>query len=135
MTPGEMAALYASAFPGRAAWTAEDIAGLASGPGFAVTAETGFALGRAVAGEAELVTLAVAPEARRQGTGRALLARFEAAARSRGAAQGFLEVAADNAGALALYLGAGWHETGRRRGYYATADGKVDAVTMAKALG
>lgn len=131
-----MAALYAGAFPGSRAWSAAEIADLAAPPGFVVAAATGFALGRAVAGEAELVTVAVDPGARRQGTGRALLAGFEAAARQRGAAQAFLEVADDNAAARALYRAAGWHETGRRRGYYARPGGAaIDAVTMAKALG
>jgi len=80
---------------------------------------TGFALGRALGDEAELLTLAVDPSCRRQGRGRALLSAFEAEAGRRGAASAFLEVAEDNAPALALYLGSGWAEAGRRRGYYA----------------
>lgn len=130
-----MAVLYARAFPHARAWSADEIAALCRPPGFSVTRTTGFALGRAIAGEAELITVAVAPDARRQGTGRALLAGFEAEARARDAEIAFLEVAADNAAALALYRAAGWDETGRRSGYYATAEGKVDAVTMAKLLG
>lgn len=134
MTPAAMAAIHAAVFPERRAWSANEIAGLAEAPGFAVTAATGFALGRAVAGEAELVTLAVAPGARRAGTGRALLAAFEAEAQARGAITAFLEVAADNAAGMALYRSAGWQETGRRKGYYARPQGAVDALTMAKAL-
>ena len=78
----------------------------------------GFALGRAAADEAELLTLAVDPAARRSGIGRALLAGFEREARARGATSVFLEVAEDNAPALALYHAAGWEEAGRRPGYY-----------------
>lgn len=135
MTPEAMAALYAAAFPTGRAWTADEMAGLiAAAGGFAVSADRGFALGRAIAGEAELITIAVSPMARRQGTGRALLAAFEAQAQARGAATAFLEVAADNTPALALYRAAGWAETGRRAGYYARATGAVDAITMAKGL-
>lgn len=135
MTPDDMAAVYAAAFPLGRAWSADEIAAVVDGPGgFAVTGETGFALGRAIAGEAELITIAVAPRARRNGIGRALLARFEAEARALRAEAAFLEVADDNAAALALYRGAGWQETGRRKGYYARPAGPVDAVTMAKAL-
>lgn len=130
-----MAALYAAAFPEGRNWSADEMAGLIAAPGgFAVSAEQGFALGRAIAGEAELITIAVAPEARRQGTGHALLAAFEAKALARGTETAFLEVAADNIPALALYRAAGWTETGRRAGYYARAAGAVDAITMAKGL-
>jgi len=135
MTPQAMAALYARAFPKARAWSAGEIESLSAAPGFVVTDEKGFALGRAVAGEAELVTIAVDPAARRQGVGRILLAGFEAEAKLRGAERAFLEVAADNAAGLALYLGAGWSETGRRKGYYARTAGSIDAVTMAKGLG
>jgi ribosomal-protein-alanine N-acetyltransferase len=87
-----------------------------------------------VAGEAELLTLAVAPPARRRGRGRALLAAFEQGARERGACEAFLEVAADNAPAVALYAGAGYSELGRRPGYYSRAAGAVDALLMGRAL-
>ena len=134
MTAEELAALYARAFPERRPWTAGEIAALSAGPGFCVTTAAGFAIGRVSAGEAELVTLAVDPRARRQGQGRGLLAAFERAARQAGAAQAFLEVAVDNEAALALYHSAGWRETGRRPGYYARATGAVDAAILAKAL-
>jgi len=130
-----MAALYAAAFPASRPWSGAEIAGLIAGPGgFAVSAETGFAIGRAIAGEAELITIAVAPEARRQGAGRALLAAFLTEARARAADMAFLEVAADNAPAIGLYRATGWAETGRRRGYYARPDGAVDALTMSVTL-
>lgn len=134
MTPAEMAALYARAFPDRRAWTAEEIEALCAAPGFAVHLASGFAVGRAVAGEADLVTIAVDPEARRRGLGRELLAAFEAAARAHGSETAFLEVAEDNAAALALYAGAGWTETGRREGYYRRGPARVDAIMMCKSL-
>jgi ribosomal-protein-alanine N-acetyltransferase len=136
MSPDEMAELYARAFPESRAWSAEEIAGLIGGPGgFAVFSADGFAIGRAIAGEAELITIAVAPEARRQGEGHALLARFEAEAREKGADMAFLEVAADNIAALALYRSAGWQEGGRRTGYYMREGGAADALLMQKSLG
>jgi ribosomal-protein-alanine N-acetyltransferase len=130
-----MAALHARAFPSGRGWSADEIAGLvgASG-GFAVTAPEGFALGRAVAGEADLLTIAVMPECRRAGAGRTLLAGFEAEAAKRGADTAFLEVADDNLAARALYRAAGWHETGRRKGYYARPDGTADAITLMKTI-
>lgn len=132
MTPDEMSALHARGFPTCRAWSGAEIAALIAAPGgFALTADHGFALGRAVAGEAELLTIAVDPAHRRRGAGRVLLAAFEAEAARRGAGAAFLEVAADNAAAIALYAAAGWRETGRRRGYYAARGGaRVDALIM-----
>lgn len=127
-----MAALHARCFVRPAPWTAAGLAAARDAPGaFLCTAPEGFALGRAIAGEAELLTLAVAPEARRRGVGAALLAAFEAEAAARGAARAYLEVASDNPAAQALYTRAGWRHAGLRHGYYG---GGVDAVIMHKAL-
>jgi ribosomal-protein-alanine N-acetyltransferase len=89
----------------------------------------GFVTGHVVLDEAELHFVVVAPEARRSGLGRGLLAAFEAAAEAAGAARLFLEVHEANAPARALYRARGWDEVGRRRGYY--ADGGA-AVLMAR---
>ena len=95
----------------------------------------GFALGRAVADEAELLTLAVAPGDRRHGIGTGLLADFLAEARERGAVTMFLEVAADNVAALALYRRHGFSEAGRRRGYYRDSPTHaVDAIVMRRRI-
>jgi ribosomal-protein-alanine N-acetyltransferase len=81
------------------------------------------------------LTLAVAPEARRRGLGRALLDAGLAAAAASGAEAMFLEVAADNAAALALYAGAGFDRVGLRRGYYPRVAGSAaDALTLRRAL-
>lgn len=136
MTPEDLARIHAACFPGQRAWSADEFADLLSLPGtFLITRPHGYALGRAAAGEAELLILAVTPEARRQGLGRQLLAAFEAAAKERKASELFLEVAADNRGALALYRAGGWAEHGRRRKYYTRRSGpEIDAVLMRKAL-
>lgn len=114
-------------------WSAAEItATLATAGAFLLTAEAGFLIGRVIADEAELLTLAVAPPARRAGTGQRLVEAFLSEARARGAAVAFLEVAADNAPALALYLGAGFAENGRRPRYYLDRDGSLhDALVMA----
>ncbi len=136
MTPRDLAALHARCFTLPRPWSETEIADLLVSPHvWAEVAPGGFALGRAIAGEAELLTIAVAPEARRTGTGRMLLARYEASARRRDASESFLEVAADNSAACALYRGAGYVQAGLRRDYY-TAPGHVpvDAIVMRKSL-
>ena len=133
-----LASLHATAFD--APWTGGDIAQLMGQRGsFALLVESedapaGFILCRVIAGEGEVLTLAVAPEHRRQGLARALVeAALEVAALTAGAM--FLEVAADNAGAIGLYRQAGFVAVGRRIGYYTRSKGEgADAVVMRHAL-
>ncbi len=115
-----LAALHAAAFPPADRWGADAIALMLDLPGtFALHRPgQGFVLARVAAGEAEILTLAVHPEARRQGHGAALLAGAMASAVARGATAMFLEVAEGNAAARALYAAAGFAEVGRRRRYY-----------------
>lgn len=137
MTDAELAALHARCFTLPRPWSAAEFAGFLSDPlaFLLVEGDAGFLLGRAVAGEAELLTLAVAPEARRRGLGRKLVARFLYQARLRGAVTAFLEVADTNAGARALYAASGFAESGRRKGYYRDGNGAaVDAVVMSRPL-
>lgn len=117
MSPEALAALHARAFDAAPPpWSAEEFAALLAHPGARLlTAPGGFALLRHAGGEAELLTLAVALERRRQGIARALLARALAATAPDPV---FLEVAAANAAARALYAAAGFTEVGRRPGYY-----------------
>jgi len=117
-------------------WSEGEIADLLASPlCFVVTAPQGFAMGRLVAGEAELLTIAVDPVAQGQGVGRRLMRAFLDDLQQRGAETVFLEVAEGNAPARALYSRAGFVVTGRRRGYYHTPDGAaVDAVVMARRL-
>jgi len=128
-----LAALHAAAFPPADRWGAEAIALLLDLPGtFALhEPDRGFVLARVAAGEAEILTLAVHPEARRQGHGAALLAGAMAGAVARGATAMFLEVAEGNAAARALYARAGFAEVGRRRRYY--PDGG-DALVLRREL-
>lgn len=137
MTAEEMAACHARAFAGQGrAWSEQEFASLLESPHvFAVGNARAFTLGRAVADEAELLTIATDPEYRRQGMGLKALSGFEAAAAARGATRAFLEVSAANVGAIALYRMAGYVETGRRTGYYQTKEGREDALLMEKVLG
>ncbi|MCU1474908.1 ribosomal protein S18-alanine N-acetyltransferase [Amnibacterium sp.] len=80
------------------------------------------------AGDADVLTIAVAEAARGRGFGRALLERLLEEATARGAVRVFLEVRADNPVATALYVSAGFAPIGRRRHYYQPDD--VDAVVM-----
>lgn len=86
----------------------------------------GFVLWRAAAGEAEILTIAVLPPWRRGGVGHRLLDAALAASAAAGAEAMFLEAAADNTAALALYEKRGFQRVGLRRAYY----GDKDAVVM-----
>ncbi len=132
MTPEALANLHAACFETPRPWSAAEFASLIGGPGSLLVAEAdGLVLGRALAGEAEILTLAVRPEARRKGTGTRLVLAFIAAARNAGAGTVFLEVSADNAAARGLYHAAGFVEAGRRRAYYRTPQGDaVDALIL-----
>lgn len=91
---------------------------------------------RTVVDEAELLLLAASPERRGMGLGGLLLDALSEGARQAGAARMFLEVAADNAPALALYRSRAFTEVGRRAGYYRRPSGAVvDAVLLARDLG
>lgn len=101
----------------------------------AVGEPAGLILMRAIAGEAEVLTLAVAPAHRRRGVGRALLEAGLAQAALLGAEAAFLEVAADNPAALNLYRRSGFQEVGRRLGYYARPSGPAaDALVLRRTL-
>lgn len=130
--PAALAALHARCFTVPRPWSASEIAQMIATPSVFLAGDaTGFVMGRVIVDEAELLTLAVLPEGRRKGRGRALLRQFVALATAHGATRGFLEVAADNFGAQALYAAAGWSPIGRRKGYYATPQGApVDAIVL-----
>lgn len=123
-----LAALHAAAFD--TPWSVTAFSDLLDQAGvFAVETADGFILMRAVADEAEILTLAVHPDARRGGQGVRLVAEGAALASVRGADRIFLEVAEDNVAARSLYRRTGFVETGRRPRYYSRSDGsRVDAL-------
>ena len=134
--PEALAAIHAAAFITPRPWSSGEITTLLAGPGAFLLVEPGaFLMGRVIADETELLTLAVRPETRRRGIGARLVTAFLHEAAARKATTAFLEVAADNTAALALYARAGFAETGRRPRYYTTPDGnQVDALILARAL-
>lgn len=90
----------------------------------------GFILIQLASDISEILTLAVHKSARRCGVAAALVQAAMTRAYDAGADRMLLDVAEDNAGALALYKRAGFSEEGRRKRYY----GDVDAVLMSRKL-
>jgi [ribosomal protein S18]-alanine N-acetyltransferase len=78
----------------------------------------GFVVASCAGEVAELESIAVLRETRRQGVGRALCLESMMWAMVKGALTMELEVRASSAGALALYDSLGFVEQGRRRAYY-----------------
>lgn len=108
-------------------------AGLETGKGG--TRPVGFALARLAAGEAEILTIAVARSHRRAGLGWQLM---DAVLRELHAARAealFLEVDETNLGAIALYRRMGFHQVGKRPRYYKAADEtRTGALVMRRDL-
>ncbi|NHC14949.1 ribosomal protein S18-alanine N-acetyltransferase [Motilibacter sp. E257] len=92
----------------------------------------GYAGLSAPAGDADVQTLAVAPDAQGRGVGRTLLDALLAEAARRGAPAVFLEVRTDNDPALRLYASRGFERISVRRGYY--DGGRVDAAVLRKLM-
>ena len=123
------------------AWNAGQCLGIMSLPdvwlSFAEAGDrtVGFALSRLLMDEAELLLLAVEPDARGHGVGRALIERTVEIAIGKGAHRLLLEVRDGNQ-ALDLYQGSGFSEIGRRHDYYRGSDGTTrDALTLARPIG
>jgi ribosomal-protein-alanine N-acetyltransferase len=93
-------------------------AGEVSDGGDAAAGLLGYVVALVMGPEAEIADLAVAPEARRLGIGRALLARVLAELGEAGARTVYLEVRESNLAARTLYEADGFESVGRRRGYY-----------------
>jgi ribosomal-protein-alanine N-acetyltransferase len=79
---------------------------------------TGFVLSRHAAGEAEVLSIAVAKSERGKGIGRALLNAHLARLAGAGVTSVFLEVEPGNASAIALYERLGFETVGERKSYY-----------------
>ena len=131
-----LAATHARAFAGTRGWSEAEFASLLASPGVHLIGDAkSFVLGRVTLDEAEILTLATDPGWQRQGLARKVLQQFSTIAKRHGAATLFLEVAADNAPALALYRSAGFMEVGYRPQYYATQTGtRMGALVLRKVL-
>ncbi len=125
----EIANLHKLCFPNKA-WTASDFADLKKSGCEIIMSQNGFAVWRSVADEAEIITIGVAPNARRQGIGSAILCIIEKNVKNQGVNKIFLEVASNNIAGQKLYENNGYKMVGIRPKYY---DG-VDAILMEKQL-
>ncbi len=119
-------------------WSRSQCAGILPLSGVAMTVARdeqqqirGFSLQRTIAGESELLLLAVHFDAQRCGIGNRLLDHFIESSRDGGATRLHLEVRDGNP-ATAMYQAYGFAQAGRRANYYRGSDGRVfDAITMA----
>jgi len=118
------------------AWSAGQLASMMRLPGAALAVArlgekpVGFALMRTIAGESELLLLAVHPDHRGAGHGSRLLDRCMSEAERNGARTMFLEVRADNP-AIRLYSRAGFLQYNIRRNYYSGKSGqRYDALSF-----
>ena len=138
-TPADLAglaALEAAAFA--ESWSVEQIAGEIGEP-YALVLVTpdgadglaAYAVFRHIAGEAELLRLAVVPASRRRGLARALVEAGLERLRRAGCAGCYLEVRTTNHSAITLYETLDFRRAGTRRSYY--ADG-TDALLMHRSL-
>lgn len=94
----------------------------------------GYGVISVAAGEAHVLNVCIAPGVQGRGHGRGLLRELVRRAHGLGAARVFLEVRPSNPGAIALYHDEGFNEIGRRPRYYPAANGREDAIVMAREL-
>ncbi len=125
----EIANLHKLCFPNKP-WSASDFADLKKSGCEIIASQNGFIVYRCVADEAEIITIGVAPAARRNGIGSAMLCIIEKNIKNQGVKKIFLEVASTNIAGQKLYENNGYKVIGIRPKYY---DG-VDAILMAKDL-
>ena len=137
----ELARLHARLF--NPAWDAPSIIRLLEHPGSTALVAlagdpkttAGFVMGQIAADEAEILSIGVAPEFQRRGLGRRLVEGLARAVKRAETKRLFLEVAADNDAAFALYHSLGFTAVGMRRGYYGKSSGPpVDGLTLALTL-
>lgn len=125
MTPQALADTHRAANTVDRGWSAQEFESLLASGAVIYGDARSFVLARCVAGEGEVLTLATHPDHRRKGLARAALAAFCADCDAV-----VLDVAADNAPALALYRSLGFDQVGRRPGYYRRSDTAVDALIL-----
>ena len=138
-----LAALHAECFEasGGEVWSQTAMTDLLRMPGsfaFIATRQgvepVGLLIGRTAGADSEILTIGVLPKHRRAGHGRSLVAAAARHAGDQGAEALFLEVAADNTAAAALYRQCGFREVGRRRDYYRRGSETVDAILFRQDL-
>ncbi|MEM9572810.1 MAG: GNAT family N-acetyltransferase [Pseudomonadota bacterium] len=138
----EMADLHAACFAAQETWSSGAFSDVLSLPTtyargiFEADRLRAFALIQFVAGDAEILTLATAPEARQRGLAREILQSLQEELAPLGLEKWLLEVAADNSGAITFYQRLGFQTDGERRNYYKRLEGgAVNAILMSKPAG
>jgi tRNA threonylcarbamoyl adenosine modification protein YeaZ/ribosomal-protein-alanine acetyltransferase len=130
-----LADIHAASFT--TGWTVADLRSSLSIPGAAaIVVELagiiyGFVQFQWVAGEAEINTICVLPNYRRQHFGRDLMEGLFRQLQAKKTTKLFLEVAENNAAARGLYESFGFQVNGVRKGYYAD---RQNAVTMVREM-
>lgn len=93
-----------------------------------------FAAVRVAEETADLLSIGTLPDARRQGHAKQMLLHIEAFLRPQKVQKIILEVSVKNEAAIAFYHSLNYTTIHTREGYYATPQGKEDAIVMAKVL-
>lgn len=135
MISRELAAIHRAAFHKERPWSAAEFEDLLANKFVSLHhMGHGFALWRTIAGESELLTMAVAPNRQGEGLGRKMLREWLASLQPTAEAA-FLEVAADNQPAIHLYTSEKFTEIARRTAYYARKNAApADAIIMRRLL-
>jgi len=107
--------------------------GAGEGGGDGAGRPLGYVVAMVAGTEGEIADLAVSPDARRRGIGRALIDRLLADLEAEGVTAVFLEVRESNRAARALYESRAFRGVGRRRGYYRLPP--EDALLLKRELG
>ena len=136
MTPEQLAEIHMLSFMQTRPWSVQEFADLLESPrSHVVTSDNGFAFVLIAGPEAELLTIAVHPHARRNGEGRTLIKKILGAAKAKKCEDIFLEVASTNTPAIALYQAHGFIDFAKREHYYnGPGSTKSDALIMYKKL-
>ncbi|MEM9432544.1 MAG: ribosomal protein S18-alanine N-acetyltransferase [Pseudomonadota bacterium] len=129
MSPEELAHIHARAFTASRPWSSDEFREVLDAPtSRLLCGPSCFLLGRLVAGEAEVMTLAVDPDFQRRGHGLRLTRQFIDQMRVERADSIFLEVGAHNQAARRLYERCGFSEIARRADYYRAEDGSRETA-------
>ena len=117
-------------------WTESEYEKLLKDPLTVITQDAyGFAIGRLIDDEAELLMIAIVQERQGLGNGKQHLQLFEAIVTRKGAKFCFLEVSESNINARALYQAQNFKEIGRRKAYYQIHENnRMDAIIMRKSF-
>lgn len=125
----ELSNLHKKCFPNKP-WSADDFRDLKNSGCEIIMSQNGFIVYRIVVDEAEIITIGVNPDFRRNGIASAMIGIIEKTIKNQGVKKLFLEVALNNIPAQKLYENCGFLTVGLRPKYY---DG-VDAILMSKDL-